>query len=60
MTCLAFAAEHHAHQLECFYRVDPARRRDPGGTELGLAIVKHVVESKGGGVCVCVGLGERF
>lgn len=38
--------------FERFYRVDRARSRESGGTGLGLALVKHVVERSGGSVDV--------
>lgn len=36
--------------FERFYRVDPARARNTGGSGLGLSIVKHVAASHGGSV----------
>lgn len=36
--------------FERFFRVDRARSRESGGTGLGLALVKHVVERSGGSV----------
>jgi two-component system phosphate regulon sensor histidine kinase PhoR len=36
--------------FERFYRVDPARTRDSGGTGLGLALVRHAAERAGGSV----------
>jgi two-component system sensor histidine kinase SenX3 len=38
--------------FERFYRVDPARARNTGGTGLGLSVVKHVAASHGGDVRV--------
>jgi signal transduction histidine kinase len=36
--------------FERFYRVDKSRARNPGGTGIGLAIVKHLVALVGGEV----------
>ena len=56
------APEHLPRIFERFYRVDRARSRDNGGTGLGLALVRHVVERSGGSVSVAseVDVGTTF
>ena len=40
--------EHLPHILERFYRVDPSRTRSTGGSGIGLAISRQLVEAHGG------------
>jgi two-component system, OmpR family, sensor histidine kinase BaeS len=57
------AAEHLPHLFERFYRVDPARGRDRGGSGIGLAIAKAIIEAHGGHISVRspgVGAGTMF
>jgi signal transduction histidine kinase len=44
------AAGHLPHVFERFYRVDPARDREHGGSGIGLAIVQAIVAAHGGRV----------
>lgn len=56
------APEHRGRVFERFYRVDPSRSRDMGGTGLGLSLVKWAAEAHGGRVELRseVGQGSAF
>ncbi|MBI3962132.1 MAG: HAMP domain-containing histidine kinase [Deinococcus sp.] len=46
------------HVFERFYRADPARARDPGGTGLGLPIAQWIAEQHGGRITLQSQLGQ--
>ena len=54
--------EHLSRLTERFYRVDRGRSRQLGGTALGLAIVKHILNRHGGRLTIesKLGQGSRF
>ncbi len=56
------APEHIPRLTERFYRVDVGRSRERGGTGLGLALVKHILQKHGAHLEVesAVGHGSRF
>jgi two-component system sensor histidine kinase SenX3 len=49
---VGIADEDRDRVFERFFRVDPARSRNTGGSGLGLSIVKHVVQNHGGDIRV--------
>lgn len=61
-TGIGIPADHLGLVFERFYRVDPSRTRMTGGSGIGLAITRQLVEAHGGtiGVTSIVGQGTCF
>jgi two-component system phosphate regulon sensor histidine kinase PhoR len=61
-TGTGIAQEHIPRLTERFYRVDRSRSRDTGGTGLGMAIVKHVINRHQGELKIesTLGVGSEF
>lgn len=61
-TGIGIAAEHLDRLFDRFYRTDKARSRDKGGTGLGLAVVKGILNAHGREIFVesTPGKGSRF
>ena len=59
---IGIASEDVSHIFDRFYRSDPARDRNSGGSGLGLSIARWIVERHGGYLEVLSreGLGTRF
>ena len=51
-------SKHLRHLFDRFYRVDESRSRDRGGSGIGLAIVKHIIEAHGQTITVRSTKGE--
>ncbi len=61
-TGIGISSEHISNLFDRFYRTDKARSRDQGGTGLGLAVVKSIMDAHGAEVLVNseVGKGSSF
>jgi signal transduction histidine kinase len=61
-TGAGIAPEHLPHVFDRFYKADPARAGEAGGSGLGLSIVKAIIERHGGSISVnsTLGRGTEF
>jgi signal transduction histidine kinase len=57
-TGVGISPEDLPHVFDRFYRADPARTRDPGGTGLGLPIGRWIAEQHGGSLILSSQLGR--
>jgi signal transduction histidine kinase len=56
-TGVGVAEDDLPHVFERFYRADPARGRDPGGTGLGLPIAQWIAQQHGGHIAIASRVG---
>jgi signal transduction histidine kinase len=62
-TGIGIPIETQSHIFERFYRVDPSRSREQGGSGLGLSIAAYVVQLHGGWLRLTKsipGIGSQF
>ncbi|NPV26597.1 MAG: HAMP domain-containing protein [Firmicutes bacterium] len=61
-TGIGIPPEHLPHIFERFYRVDPSRTKETGGTGIGLAIAKELIDAHQGEIRVAStpGVGSTF
>ncbi len=57
-TGVGIPPEDMPHVFERFYRADPGRARDPGGTGLGLPIARWIAQQHGGDVTLASDIGH--
>jgi signal transduction histidine kinase len=57
-TGFGISADDLPHVFERFYRADPARGRDPGGTGLGLPIADWIIQQHSGRISIVSDIGQ--